>query len=102
MKHMNPSKLKNLLALALLALSASMAAATVIESFEMLPVVDPNNPPANPPYTNITHSSSAGVTDGAYSMQIDFTNAAFAWMYLAQPSKTDAYYPAYGKWYAHR
>ncbi len=101
-KRMYLPKSKILPGLAFFALSTSfVTAAVVLESFEVAPLVDPNNPPANPPYTNVTRSSSAGVTDGSYSMQIDFTNAAFSWLYMAQPSKTDSYYPAYGKWYNH-
>jgi len=98
---MHLPKMKSLPAIVLLALSSSLCSAVVLESFESDPLVDPGNPPANPPYTNIARAT-AGVTHGSYSMQIDFTNAAFAWMYMAQPSKTDSFYPAYGKWYNHR
>jgi len=107
---MNVLKPKTLLTLVLSALSTSIAMAAIpqtalLESFETPPMISPINPPANPPYTNISQSSGAGVSEGAYSMQMDVTNADFAWTYVAgSPGRSNSYYAsdAYSKWYNHK
>jgi len=38
---------------------------------------------ANPPYTNVAQSTSAGVTDGTYSMQVNF-DASGTWSWIGQ------------------
>jgi hypothetical protein len=51
---------------------------------------------SNPPYVSITQSSSAGVTDGAYAMEIVFDNSSsWAWMGKTYGAT------AYEDWYDH-
>jgi len=75
--------------------------AVLLESFELPPLADPLHVPANPPYAGIAQSSQAGVTDGSYSMRVDFTDGTFSWLYIAAPSKENSFYQAYGKWFNH-
>jgi len=97
---MHPRNLKHVLTITLLAAATAAHSAVILESFEADPLLAPGSPAANPPYTNISRSAT-GVTQGSSSMQIGFSDGTFSWLYMAQPSKTDSYYPAYGKWYAH-
>ncbi len=79
---MNLPKPKAVTTLALLALGTSLAsAAYVVDSFETTPLLSPAF--VNPPYTSVSQSTLAGVTQGLHSMRVDYTNDAWQWMYTA-------------------
>lgn len=98
---MNPSKFKTHTTLALVAMTTSLATADfVVDSFETLPLLSPAA--VNPPYTNVSQSTIAGVTHGTYSMQVDFTNASWSWMYTADAAGNNWRDAAtYAKWRRH-
>jgi len=69
-------------AIALLAMVASVRADYTATPFEISPVVAPA--PATPPYTSIVQSTTAGVTDGTYSMRVDAVRSGgFSWFYTS-------------------
>lgn len=105
---MNRTLINGLTALVLTALGTSLASAVLVESFETHPLMKNSSgaPPNNPPYTNVTQSTVAGVTDGTYSLTASFTNADYSWMYkaVANGGVTNLYYGAstYFQWYRHK
>jgi len=104
LKIMSLTSSKLCATLALMGLGASLATAdSVINSFEILPLL---NPPANnPPYTSVSQSTAAGVTDGTYSMEVVYGPAVSGqnWMYTAGPAGNNTYdAPTYMKWRTHK
>ena len=83
---------KNLAAfIGLAAVATPLRADVLVESFETSVFPGPN-----PPYTTIAQSSSSGVTEGTYSMQVDFdSSSAWQWMGNSYGAST------YSDWLGH-
>lgn len=98
---MNATKLLSITTLVLAAMTASLQADFLANSFETSPVTSPA--PVNPPYTSVGQSSSAGVTDGSYSMEINYDNSnGWSWLYTADSAGNNWYNPTtYLNWYNH-
>jgi hypothetical protein len=59
--------------------------AILLESFELAPYTAPN-----PPYTSVVQSSSAGVTEGSYSMEVHYDSST-TWQWFGQEYDATAY-----------